>query len=114
VIASGGKHVTFATDTVFLKRSVAEGSRQMAKGSHGEIPVPAGKVCGFRKFDKVRYMGREYFIKGRMSTGYAVLMDADGQRADFSFMPKGKKTPKLCNCTRVSARRSVLVDVASV
>jgi 5-methylcytosine-specific restriction endonuclease McrA len=114
VIATGGKPVIFATDTVFLKRSIAEGDRQMAKGSHGEVPVPTGKVCGFRKFDKVRYLGREYFIKGRMSTGYAVLMDTNGQKADFSSMPRGRKTPKLCNCTRVSARRSVLVSMATV
>ncbi len=31
-----------------------------------------------RKFDKVKYFGKEYFIKGRMSSGYAVLMDIDG------------------------------------
>ncbi|MCR5638535.1 MAG: HNH endonuclease, partial [Lachnospiraceae bacterium] len=69
---------------------------------------------GFRKFDKVKYFGKEYFIKGRMSTGYAVLMDIEGNKIDFSSMPKGMKTPKLRNCIRVTARDSVLVDKVAV
>ena len=35
-------------------------------------------------FDKIEYLGKEYFIKGRMSTGYAVLMNIKGKRIDFS------------------------------
>ena len=64
-----------------------------------------------RKFDKVRYFGKEYFIKGRMSSGYAVLMDIDGNKVDFSSLPKGYKTPKLCLCKRISARRDQLICV---
>jgi len=45
-----------------------------------------------------------------MSTGYAILTDVEGNKIDFSSMPKGMKTPKLCNCIRISARSSVLVD----
>ncbi len=59
-----------------------------------EQVINTGKIYGFRKFDKVRYLGNEYFIKGRMSTGYAVLMDINGKKADFSKMPKGFKNPK--------------------
>ena len=54
-------------------------------------------------------MSKEYFIKGRMSTGYAILMDIEGNKIDFSYMAKGYKTPKLCNCTRISARTSQLI-----
>lgn len=49
-------------------------------------------------------MGKNYFIKGRMSTGYAVLMDINGKKADFSNMPKGFKTPKMANFKRIEAR----------
>ena len=47
------------------------------------------KICGFKKFDKVEYLDKEYFIKGRMSSGYCVLMDIYGNKIDFSYLPKG-------------------------
>ncbi|MCR5586736.1 MAG: hypothetical protein K6F77_04310, partial [Lachnospiraceae bacterium] len=79
------------------------------KGVRSEQPIITGKIQGFRKFDKVKYFNREYFIKGRMSTGYATLMDIEGNKIDFSHMPKGMKTPKLSNCKRIAARTSQMV-----
>lgn len=110
VIASSGNPVNFLTDTVYVKKSVSKGDRQKTKGIRSEQPITTSKIQGFMKFDKVKYFGKEYFIKGRMSSGYAVLMDIEGNKIDFSSMPKGMKTPKLCNCIRVTARNSVLVD----
>lgn len=110
VIASGGNPVNQVTDTIFVKKSVAKGDRQKTKGIRSEQPITTSKIQGFRKFDKVKYFGKEYFIKGRMSSGYAILMDIEGNKVDFSYMPKGMKTPKLSNCTRVTARNSTLVD----
>ena len=49
-----------------------------------------------------------------MSTGYAVLMDIDGNKVDFSAMPKGCKTPKLSNCKRITARKSWVVQELAV
>ena len=46
-----------------------------------------------------------------MSTGYAVLMDIDGNKADFSVMPRGYKTPKLSNCKRITARSTVMTQM---
>lgn len=114
VIASGGSSFTFDTDIVFIKKNVAKGDYQKTKGICSEQPITTGKIQGFRKFDKVKYFGKEYFIKGRMSTGYAILMDIEGNKINFSSMPKGMKTPKLSNCIRVSARSSVLVDKTAV
>jgi len=114
VIASGGNPFTFATNAVFVKRNVAKGDYQKMKGVRSEQAITTGKIQGFRKFDKVKYFGKEYFIKGRMSSGYAILMDIEGNKIDFSFMPKGMKTPKLSNCARVTARNSVLIDRAAV
>lgn len=51
----------------------------------------------------------EYFIKGRLSTGYAILMDIDGNKSDFSYMPKVFKTPKIINLKRLEARSSWIV-----
>jgi hypothetical protein len=110
VIASEGKPFSVATDTVYVKRDIPKGDFQKTKGIHSEQPITTGKIQGFKKFDKVRYLGHEYFIKGRMSTGYAVLMDIEGNKIDFSSMPKGMKTPKLSNCKRLAARSSQMIS----
>lgn len=114
VIASGDNLFTFTTNEVFIKRNVSKGDYQKTKGVRSEQPIMTGKIQGFRKFDKVKYSGKEYFIKGRMSSGYTILMDIEGNKIGFSSMPKGMKTPKLCNCIRVTARNSVLVDKVAV
>lgn len=113
VIASGGRSFVFATDKVFVKRDIPKGDYQKTKGICSEQPIIAGKIQGFRKFDKVRYFGEDYFIKGRMSTGYAILMDIEGNKIDFSGMPKGMKTPKLSNCKRIAARSSQMIYAMS-
>jgi len=59
---------------------------------------------GFRKFDKVRYLGQEYFIKGRMATGYAILMDIHGTKVAL------KPIPKFEQMERVSARSSWMIS----
>ena len=114
VIAAETKPVCLITDILYLKKSVSDGDFQQTKGIRSEQVINTGKIYGFRKFDKVRYLGNEYFIKGRMSTGYAVLMDINGKKADFSKMPRGFKTPKLCNCKRISARKSQLIQAMAI
>lgn len=53
-------------------------------------------------------MGEEYFIKGRRTSGTCELEDIYGNKVDFSYMPRGFKTPKLSNCKRISARNTTL------
>lgn len=105
VIASGGKSFSVRC-LLYKKKCISKGDFQQTKGSHSEQRVTVEKIHGFRKFDKVRYLGKEYFIKGRMSSGYAILMDIDGKKADFSLMPKGFKTPRLTNLIRIEARKT--------
>ena len=95
---------------LYKKKCISDGDFQKTKGIRSEQSITTGKICGFRKFDKVRYFGKDYFIKGRMSTGYAVLMDIDGNKVDFSAMPKGYKTPKLSNCKRTMARSTEMIQ----
>lgn len=105
VIASGGKEFK-QNDIVYQKRRVAKGDYKLTRGQQ---KMPIGKIQGFRKFDKVKYFNKEYFIKGRMSIrGLAILMDIFNNKIDFSFMPKGWKTIKLSNLERISARSSCL------
>lgn len=110
VIATQGNAFNLKSN-LYKKVCVSDGDFQKTKGVRSEQPIVTDKICGFRKFDKVRYFGNEYFIKGRMSTGYAILMDIDGHKIDFSTMPKGYKTPKLSNCRRIMARTTQLVQI---
>ncbi len=114
MIASGGKPIKYLVNTIYLKRCIPKGDFQKTKGVRSEQPITTGKIAGFKKYDKVKYQGCEYFIKGRMSTGYAILMDIEGRKVDFSHMPKGKKTPKLSNCKRLEARSSWMVTTGAV
>ena len=106
-IASQGETVTLQTNNVLLKKCVAKGDYQQTKGIRSEQRLQTGKIKGFRKFDKVRYLDKEYFIKGRRSTGYAVLMNIEGQKVVF------KPIPKLEKMQRISSRKSWLLANSS-
>ena len=113
-ISSQGDNVKFKVDTILYKKCVFDGDYQQSKGVRSEQMIPTGKIQGFRKFDKVSYLGSEYFIKGRMSTGYAILMNIDGNKIDFSDAPKGMKTPKMENMTRIESRRSWITQAKTI
>lgn len=49
-----------------------------------------------------------------MNTGYAILMDIEGNKIDFSTISKGYKTSKLSNCKRIAARSTVMTQVKVV
>ena len=101
--------VSFKTEKAVLKKCITKGDYQQTKGVRSHQKIPTGKIEGFRKFDKVRYISNEYFIKGRMSTGYAILMGIDGEKIDFSNAPRGMKTPKISNMQRINARKSWII-----
>jgi len=98
MIATRGIVPIFRTTSVLAKKCVSDGDYQQTKGSHSEQRLTTGKIGGFRKFDKVFYEGKEHFIKGRMSTGYAILMDIAGTKVEVKPIPKFEKMK------RVSAR----------
>lgn len=45
-----------------------------------------------------------------MSTGYAILMDIQGNKINLKDVPKGMKIPKLANCKRIGARKSWIIQ----
>ena len=104
VISSNGNSF-ISNNEIFYKKVVGQDNRQLSQGIRDEQPIPKGKIGGFNRYD---YLGKEYFIKGRMSSGYAILMDIDGNKIDFSSMPKGYKTPKLSNCKVVQRRNTTI------
>jgi hypothetical protein len=77
-----------------------DGDCQRSKGVRSQTRIPSGKIEGFRKIDKVRYCGKTYFVKGRYSTGCAILMDQAGEK--FHLKP----IPKFGWMKRISRRKS--------
>lgn len=104
-IASKNKDISFRTDEIIYKKCVSKGDYQLAKGVRSEQKINTGKINGFRKFDKVNFKGENYFIKGRMTSGYAILMGIDNQKIDL------KPIPKFENLKRISARKTWLIDI---
>src|SRR5262249_37342363 len=104
MVATRGIAPIFCTRQVLQKKCIPDGDYQQTKGVRSEQPITTGKIQGFRKFDKVHYRGQEYFIKGRMSTGYAILMGLDGRRVDL------KPIPKFDKMKRVSARSAWIIS----
>ena len=104
VIASRGISIECKTNQIIYKKCIPDGDYQQTKGIRSEQSIPTGKIHGFRKFDKVEYLGEEYFIKGRMSAGYAILMDIHGDKKVLKPIPKFAKT------TRRNARKSWIID----
>ena len=112
MIASGGKEFIL-NDEIFYKKRVAKQNRQMVKGIRGEKKIPLGKVFGYRKFDKVKYLGKEYFIKARRSSGNFVLMDIFNNNLDFKSIG-GKSNPSYKDLKRVNTRRSIIIQTRIV
>lgn len=99
--------VNFQT-CLLRKKCIAKGDYQQTKGIRSEQSIQTGKIMGFRKFDKVKYMGNEYFIKGRMSTGYAILMNITGNKVPLKPIPKFKKMERL------NARKSWIIQQETI
>ena len=73
-------NVSFKTKQVLFKKCISDGDYQQTKGIRSEQKIPTGKIANFRKFDKILYQNQEYFIQGRMSTGYAILTNIFGEK----------------------------------
>lgn len=106
VIASDGLKFK-ELDMIYRKRCVSVQDRILTKGVRGEQKLPTGKIFGFKKFDKVEYLGETCFIKGRRSSGLFVLMDIDNKSIDFRDRG-GKQNPSYRSIERVNTRRSIL------
>ena len=112
VIASGG--VEFEkSDALYRKRCVPVQSRKLTRGVRSEIMLPTGKIHGFKRYDKVRYLGMICFVKSRRIKGSFTLMDISNNHIDFRDIG-GKYSPSYKYLERVNARKSVLCVSKSV
>ena len=89
---------------LIVKKHIAKGSYKLAEGQRSEKKLPTGKIHGFRALDKVSYKGNDYFISGRMSTGYGTLANIYGEKQVFN----SPKTVKLNAIARLQARSTVI------
>lgn len=89
-------------DNSYYIKNVPKGDYQRTKGVRSQQVLPKGKIFGFSKFDKVLFLNNNYFIKGRMNTGYFIGMDILGNSL------KGK-TLKAKDCKVISRRSSCLI-----
>jgi hypothetical protein len=104
IIAIQSCSPVFETNAVIFKKCISDGDYQQYKGIRSEQKIPTVKIMGFRKFDRVKYNGDSYFIKGRMSSGYAILMDINGEKITL------KPIPKLNKMQRISSRKSWILS----
>ena len=108
MIASQGKEIKFGVIRLIKKKCISDGDYQQTKGVRSEQRIPTGKIKGYRKFDKVEYEGKEYFIMGRMSIGYAILMNIKGEKQVL------KPIPKFDKMKRISSRKSWITQVETI
>jgi len=108
IIASEGSEIKLNDNKVLFKKCVSDGDYKLRKGKHSQSIMPVRKIQGFRKFDKVRYQDKIYFIRGRMSNGYCELMD----------IVKGyvhlKPIPKFSKLIRLQARKSWIMNLVTM
>ena len=106
VIASGGLEFK-ELDVIYMKRRIPIQSRILTKGIRDERKIPTGKIHGFKRYDKVEYLGEIYFVKGRRVKDGFVLMNIDNNSIDFRDRGK-KQNPSYKSLKRINARKSIL------
>ena len=106
VIASGGLEFE-QSGILYQKRCVPKQDRQLCKGIRGERKLPKGKVHGFNRYDKVKYLGDICFVKARRVSGNFTLMDISNNSLDFRDR-EGKQNPSYKSIKRINARKSIL------
>ena len=106
VIASGGLEFK-ELDVVYKKRRVSIQDRILTDVIRDEKKLPTGKVHGFKKYDKVKYLGEICFVKGRRTSGGFVLMDINNKSIDFRNRG-GNLNPHYKFIKRTNARKSIL------
>ena len=92
----------------FNKKCIAEGNYRQTRGGRSEQVLHTGKLFGFRKFDKVLYKGKLYFIQSLRFSGYFTLMDVLGNTVNLKPMPKHML------CHRLEARKSWIISMESL
>ena len=88
-IASRGSEFHTENSNRYKKKDVAKGDYTRTGVFGGKfIVLPKGKIAGFKRYDKILYNNNEYFVVGRMSSGYIYLIDIDNNRVQVESMKR--------------------------
>lgn len=89
-IASRGVLFKNNNSNKYKKKCVPKGD-YLRTGVHGckFVVLPKGKISGFKRYDKVLYNNKEYFVIGRMSRGCVYLIDIDNNRVQVERTRRG-------------------------
>lgn len=83
-IASRGSEFYNENSNKYKKKCVAKGYYVRTNTTNGKhIIIPKGKIAGFKRYDKVFYNNKEYFVTGRNLKGYIYLIDIDNNRVQI-------------------------------
>ncbi len=93
VIASCGELFNIKSK-IYYKKVVGNGTRILAKFRKVPIQLDRGKIRGFRRYDKVKYRDKEYFVYARSKTGNFCVTDIFGNKPDFGIKTLGSVNPK--------------------
>ena len=89
-IASRGSEFHNKNSNRYKKKCVAkcDYARTYVCGRKFTI-LPKSKIAGFKRYDKVLYSNKEYFVAGRKARGYVYLIDIDNRRVQVERMRRG-------------------------
>jgi HNH endonuclease len=83
-VASRGSEFHNETSNKYKKKCVVKGNYARTSVCRGKFVILSKrKLSGFRRYDKVLYNNKEYFVAGRMSTGYVYLIDITNNRVQI-------------------------------
>ena len=83
-VASRGSEFHNETSNKYKKKCVVKGDYARTSVCRGKFVILSKrKLSGFRRYDKVLYNNKEYFVAGRMSTGYVYLIDITNNRVQI-------------------------------
>ena len=119
VIASGGEKFDLPS-LIYKKKRVTKYDYAQTKYIGQGIPHPEGKttipintkkINGFRKFDKIEYFGKQYFIACMRKNGGVELINLDGSIMSSKHIPYGYKAPNVYKgkMKRIIARNGELL-----
>jgi 5-methylcytosine-specific restriction endonuclease McrA len=110
-IASSGVLFKNETSNKYKKKCVPKGNYVRTNTTNGKhVIIPKGKIAGFRRYDKVLYNNKEYFIAGRRSIGKVYLIDIDNNRVQVDRI---KRTTGEKYVSKAEIKVSLVKKVAS-
>ena len=110
-IASRGTLYKNNVSNKYKKKCVSNGDYPRTNTTNGKhVIIPKGKIAGFRRYDKVLYNNKEYFVAGRESKGYVTLIDMDNHRPQVE---RTKRSTGEKYLAKASIKASLVRKVAS-